>query len=83
MSRDAQRYFDSDFRNRDKVVYMCLNAECFYCETIMDVNDLVWKETWDSNIEDLAAYPTCPSCGEVSWREVHDNEPDLVGLMKE
>lgn len=58
-----------DLRKAGSVVFMCLNADCFYCETIMDVNDLVWKEVWSSEIHDLTSVPHCPSCGEVAWRE--------------
>ena len=54
------------------VIHMCLNADCFYCESIMDFEDIVWGEAWDSNIEDLTMIPKCPSCDEVLWREVDD-----------
>lgn len=68
---DIQRYFESFGRtDRIRTVHMCLNSDCFYCETIMPVTDLVWKQAWDTTTQDLAPYPTCPSCGEVSWREV-------------
>ena len=54
------------------VIHMCLNADCFYFETIFDWDDIVWGEQWDSQIEDLAMIPKCPSCGEVLWREIDD-----------
>ena len=53
------------------VLHMCLNADCFYCETVLDIDDIVWRETWDRNIEDLAMIPHCPSCNEVLWREMN------------
>ena len=51
-------------------IHMCLNADCFYCETILDVTECVLKDVWDSNYEELVLIPHCPSCGEVMWREV-------------
>jgi len=54
-------------------IHMCLNSDCFYCETILSLSDIVFKETWNSEIEDLDMIPHCPSCGEVLWREVNDN----------
>jgi len=51
------------------VVHICVNADCFYCETIMDFHELVWKDAWDSTLEMLTPIPHCPSCGEVIWRE--------------
>lgn len=56
------------------VVHMCLNADCFYCEAIMDLDDLVWKEVWSSEYADLEMIPHCPSCGEVIWREYDGKE---------
>jgi len=53
-------------------VHMCLNEDCFYCETILDFPDVVLKHVWDSNLEDLTLIPHCPSCDEVLWREVND-----------
>lgn len=77
-----QRYFESDFSRREHVVHMCLNADCFYCETVIGAHDAVWKEAWDSNVEDIAAYPCCPSCDEVLWREVWDDTDMLFGGLK-
>jgi len=59
-----------------KVIYMCLNANCFYCETIMGVEDMVWRDRWCSDLEDLIPIPFCPSCDEVMWREVEDDGKD-------
>ena len=53
-------------------VMMCLNAHCFYCETIMGWDDVVVRDAWDSDLEDLVPVPHCPSCDEVMWREVND-----------
>ena len=52
------------------VIHMCLNENCFYFECFLDLEDIVWRELWDSQIEDLAMIPHCPSCNEVLWREV-------------
>ena len=54
------------------VIHLCLNSDCFYCETVLGLEDIVWKEQWDSQIEDLAMIPQCPSCGDVLWREIDD-----------
>jgi len=66
-----QLTIDFPMSRRDgRVVHMCLNSNCFYCETIMSVNDLVWKEIWDHSLESIEMIPHCPSCGEVIWREM-------------
>ena len=60
-------------------IHMCLNADCFYCEVILDITDAVYKEVWDSNLEDVVPIPHCPSCGEILWRERNDTcEPEDV-----
>ena len=51
------------------VLHLCLNDDCFYCDSALDIDELVWKEVWNSEIEDLDPIPHCPSCGEVVWRE--------------
>lgn len=51
------------------VIYFCLNAECFYCESIIDVNDAVPKHVWNSQIEDLDVVLHCPSCDSELWGE--------------
>lgn len=56
-------------RSDEYFVHMCLNADCFYCETILDFHDLVWKEAYDTALGELVPIPTCPSCNEVAWRE--------------
>ena len=55
-------------------ILMCLNADCFYCESILDATDCVLKHVWSSEIEDLTLVPHCPSCGDVMWREINDGE---------
>lgn len=62
------------------VVHMCLNADCFYCEAILDIDDLVWKSVWSHADEDLTLIPHCPSCGEVIWREI-DAEKVLQAVV--
>ena len=54
------------------VDHFCLNADCFYCETILDVNDLVVKEVWNSDLGMMDAIGFCPSCDEPVWGERND-----------
>lgn len=56
-------------RSDERIVHMCLNADCFYCETILDFHDLVWKDVWSSELEELTPIPYCPACHTVVWRE--------------
>ena len=65
-----QTLLNFDEPRSGRVLHMCLNTDCFYCETIMGVDELVWKDAWDSDLGILTPVPYCPSCGEVIWREV-------------
>jgi len=58
---------------RAAVLHYCLNKDCFYVDSILDLDDIVWKEVWNSEIEDLDMIPHCPSCQEVLYREVNDD----------
>lgn len=55
--------------SQGRTVYMCLNSDCFYCETILRIEDISWKDLWSSEVQDLIMVPHCPSCGEVMWEE--------------
>lgn len=46
------------------LLYECANPDCFYCGSLLDTNDVVWKYYWNSEIEDLDLRSTCPSCSE-------------------
>ena len=47
-----------------KLLYECANPECFYCGSLMDLEDVIWREMWNSEIRDLDVIPFCPSCAE-------------------
>jgi len=53
------------------LLYECANSECFYCGSLLDMEDVVWKHYWDSRAEDLLLRSTCPSCGDpmMIWSE--------------
>jgi len=42
--------------------YECANPDCYYCGTILWLDDVVWKEIWNSEIHDLDCVAHCPSC---------------------
>ena len=46
------------------MLHYCLNNDCFYVETLLGVNDCVWKETWSNEVHDLILVAYCPSCNE-------------------
>ena len=46
------------------LLYECANPDCFYCGSLLDLEDVVWKDYWDSSIEDLSVRATCPSCSD-------------------
>jgi len=52
-----------------RVVYYCVNPKCFYEETILDFNDIVWKDRWCKDAGDLQLFAHCPSCGENLYGE--------------
>lgn len=54
------------------VLHICVNKACFYDDSLIDLDDIVWKEVWNSEIADLDMIPHCPACHEVLWREVDD-----------
>jgi len=46
------------------LLYECANPECFYCGTLLNLNEVDWKDFWNSQIENLDLRATCPSCAE-------------------
>ena len=56
------------------LIYLCLDPECFAFEHVWDLDEIVWKEQWSSEIEDLTPVPYCPHCDTVLWREVNDGK---------
>ena len=44
------------------IAYTCVNADCFYCETWLDFEDVVYKSMWSSEIGDVLEVAHCPSC---------------------
>lgn len=55
--------------------YMCLNNNCFYCETYLGFDDVVFKSAWSSDLEDVIPLPHCPSCDEnMITEDIDDGE---------
>jgi len=44
------------------LLYECANPDCFYCGTLLSMNEVVWKDYWDRRAEDLLPRSVCPSC---------------------
>lgn len=59
-----------------RILFECVNSECFYDGALMDSDDLVWKDVWNSHIGDLELVPCCPSCREfvIYWEEDNGKE---------
>lgn len=53
------------------LLYECANPECFYCGTLMSMEDVSWAEYWDTSAEDLLLRSVCPACREpmMIWEE--------------
>ena len=64
-------------------LYECLNPMCFYCETLLKTDEVVWKEVWDSDFEDLVMRPRCPSCSEAMAFWDYDTEAEMLRDEKE
>ena len=52
--------------------YECVNPECYYVGALVDFEDVVWRDCWNSEIGDLDLVPHCASCGEpvIFWEDV-------------
>ena len=59
---------------KSAVVYYCLNAECFYCESVIGVYDAVPKHVWNSELGMLDVVLHCPSCDSELWGERDGSE---------
>ena len=46
------------------LLYECANPDCYYCGSLMGLEDVTWKDVWNSQIGDLDLIPMCPSCNE-------------------
>ena len=46
------------------MLHYCLNPHCFYVETLLGVDDVVWKDRWHSDLKELLPVAHCPSCNE-------------------
>ena len=59
------------------MAYECGNPHCFYCASLLGLDDVVFRDRWHSEIGDLALVAFCPSCDEpmMVWE---DERPDTV-----
>ena len=57
------------------LLYECANPDCFYCGSLLDMNDVEWVHYWDSDLDDLSFRSVCPSCREpmMIWNGGDDN----------
>lgn len=67
----------------DRRLYECMNSDCFYCATLSRLEEVHWKEVWNSEIEDLDMIPTCPSCNEPMAFWDYDTESEMARDKKE
>ena len=53
--------------------YECVNPQCFYNETELGYDDVVFRDMWVSDVQNVELVPHCPSCMEemIFWR--HDD----------
>jgi hypothetical protein len=56
--------FSQLYKGHARRLYECCNPMCFYSESLMGVDEVTWKEQWNSDVEDLDMVPRCPSCAE-------------------
>lgn len=56
------------------VLYECCEKQCFYFETLMKTDEVVWKHRWCKQSEDLLLQPFCPSCETQLERYIQDAE---------
>ena len=56
-----------DVKSDRSIYYWCLNDKCFYVDTRIKLNDISWREVWNSDVHDLDMVPYCPSCNEPLW----------------
>ena len=46
------------------VMYECGNPDCFYVGSLLTLEDVSWRDVWNSNLQDLDLIPICPSCAD-------------------
>jgi len=46
------------------MLHYCLNPHCYYEGILLGVDDVVWADSWDSQVGDLLPVAKCPSCRE-------------------
>lgn len=46
------------------LLFECANEDCFFCGSLLPMDEVVWKDFWNSTIADLDVRPVCPSCEE-------------------
>jgi len=58
----------------DGVLYECANPECFYVGTLLTMHDVVWKDFWNTSLQDMDVRPVCPSCSQpmMHWDGEND-----------
>jgi len=44
------------------LLYECANPDCFHVGTLLTLDEVDWKDFWNSEIEDLDLRSVCPSC---------------------
>ena len=54
-----------------ELLFECANPDCFYCGSLIGVEDVSWIHFWNSEIEDLDMRSVCPSCNEplMIWED--------------
>ena len=53
------------------LLYECANPDCFYCGSMLDLEDVAWKHYWNHDAGDLDLRAVCPSCGDpmMIWED--------------
>ena len=50
-------------------LYWCVNPDCFYDQSIIEFEDILWREAWNSDLEDVVPIAMCPACATNLWGE--------------
>ena len=58
------------------ISYECANVECFYVAALLDFSDVVFKQIYSHEVDDLILVPFCPCCQEpmMEWDEQATHE---------
>lgn len=73
----------NDGASYQRRLYECMNSACFYSETLLKLEEVNWKEQWNSEIEDLDMIPRCPSCNDPLAFWDYDTEAEMARDKKE